>query len=196
VHKRRYILYCDEAYNAQPSFRYHHYYGGLLIDERFVPKLEEQLALTADAVGLSGEIKWTKVDRKSETQYCAFTNAFFDELAQGYFKIRALFLDKYLKPVNLGKKSDQESFFTLYYLFITRAFGWQVAPFGRNEQVIIRFFFDELPHKARARANFKRFLSNIPRTSRFGHLRLVIPEDGIAEVDSPSTESPKPWTCS
>jgi hypothetical protein len=184
VKERRYILYCDEAYNAQPALRYHHYYGGLLIGEGFVSRLEQQLLNLASLAGLAGEIKWGKVDGKSRGAYEAFMSGFFDELAQGYFKVRVLFLDRYLKPEYSVKKSKQEQFFTLYYLFVTRAFGWKEAPFATDESVSLRFLFDQLPHKREAREKFREFLSNIPRTKRFGHLKLLIPKDGIAEVDS------------
>ena len=181
---KRYVIYCDEAYNAQPRLRYHHYYGGLLIDERFIAQLEGALRQAAESVGLTGEIKWGKVDARSAGAYGEFVKVFFDELAEGYFRIRVLFLDKYLKATNLIQKSKEENYFTLYYLFITRAFGWRVAPFGSDDHIVVRFFFDELPHKGAARARFKAFLSRMATTERFQHLRLEIPQDGISEIDS------------
>ena len=181
---RRYILFCDEAFNSQRDLRYHHYYGGLLIDERFVDQLERTLDRLARSSGLSGELKWGKVDARSAEAYMEVAAGFFDELAQGYFRVRVLFLDRYLRPSNLIKRSRQEQFFTLYYLFVTRAFGWSVAPFERDEVLTLRFYLDQLPDAGEARSRFKRFLGSIGSTRRFEGIRLHIPEDGISEIDS------------
>ncbi len=124
------------------------------------------------------------MDEKCQSAYIEFIRAFLDELAQGYFKVRVLFLDKYFSPVTIIKKSRHEQFFTLYYIFITRAFGWNVAPFDKDERIYLRFFLDQLPDAGIARNEFRKFLRGIGNTRRFAHLDLIIPEDGISEIDS------------
>ncbi|MFW6065931.1 MAG: hypothetical protein ACOC9S_03845 [Planctomycetota bacterium] len=180
----RYVLYCDEAFNSQSALRYHHYYGGALIEEHLQQDVEKRLDEAARSAGLAGEIKWQKVDQRSEDPYMAFAQAFFDELAAGYFKLRVMFLDKYLRPADVIRKSRRDEYFTLYYTFITRAFGLADAPLDQSDVIVLRLFLDQLPDSGPARTRFRDFLQRIDETRKFAQRQIVIPFDGISEINS------------
>jgi len=153
-----------------------------MLEERFIPVLEGCLDGVAKEQAISREVKWQNVDSKHAEAFSGFMNAFFDELAGNYFRVRVLFLDRYLKSSRReGKRTE---YFKLYYHFITRAFGWQYAPFTKGEKVYLRLFLDKLPDQGETKETFKQFLSKIPETERFQNVRLVIPPDGISEIDS------------
>lgn len=180
----RYVIYCDEAYTSQPKFRFHHYYGGVFIEEAQAAVLDRILAGVVDQHSWNHELKWQKVTGMALPVYLDFVNAFFDELAKGRCRFRAMFLDKRWKPTNLGPEQKKLGYHILYYLFISRAFGLDRVPLGPDECLMLRLFFDKLPDRRENNERFKEFIRNMPRTPRFRGTPVVIPEDGVSEIDS------------
>lgn len=180
----RYIIYCDESFTQGGSYRYHHYYGGILIEESQATNLEKFLKETCDNFRIDNrELKWQNVDKASLNLFQTFINAFFDKLDEGWFKIRILFLDRYFSPQQLTEYHHEHGFYILYYIFITRAFGLQYG-WKNTNPIVLRLFFDKLPDENVKSERFKAFLRTIEEHPLFSERKLKIPSDGISEIDS------------
>ena len=180
----RYVLYCDEAFTADSGLRFHHFYGGLLIEEREADVLEQRLALASKRLKYRHELKWQRVTEQDLPVYEDFVNTFFDEIAKGRCRLRIMCLDKRWRPTNLTSEHREFGYHILYYVFISRAFGLNIAPLGPDECLVLRLFFDKLPDRKEKNERFKEFLRNMPDTARFQGTRVMIPLDGISEIDS------------
>lgn len=181
---QRYVLYADEAYTSAAGLRYHQFFGGALVLEQFIPHLEATLDRAAGQEGTTWELKWQKVDQLRLNAYLRFMQAFFDELAKGYFRVRVMYLDKFLEPTGITPEQRETAFQRLYYTFIAKAFGWPLAPMSAADEIVLRIFFHHLPDKHEKNAALKTFVRGIPNTRVMRHVRLTIPQDGIAEVAS------------
>lgn len=180
----RYVLYADEAYTSAAGLRYHQFFGGALVLEQFIPHLEQTLDRAAGDEGQGWELKWQKVDQMRLSAYLRFMQAFFDELAKGYYRVRVMYLDKFLEPTAITAEQRETAFQRLYYTFIAKAFGWSQAPLSAADDFALRVFFHHLPDKHEKNASLKAFVRAIPNTQAMRQVRLSIPADGIAEVSS------------
>lgn len=115
----------DEAWThedpADPT-RYHRFLGGVFGPESDLERLETRLKRVA---GAEGEIGWKKITLPTESLYCDFIDAFFDELETRELKYRHLFCDRsmiYVPQVGSTPPTRDAVQYKLLYQFIKHSF--------------------------------------------------------------------------
>ena len=173
-----YVLYCDESSDKGPLFV--DFFGGCLVDGRYIDEISANLNSKKEELGLLGEIKWTKVTEQYLDKYIAMIDLFFEYVRAGKIRIRIMFRKKDSIPTLLNRADDK--YFKLYYQFIKHAFGFKDIP--SDTPTRIRIYLDQLPDKKERCDNFKEFLFHMQTLPLFENSGLIIKKEDIAEIDS------------
>lgn len=173
-----YILYCDES--SSQGDKYTDFYGGCIVDGRYLSAIENKLNLKKKDLNLNNEIKWVKVTENYLNKYIEIIDLFFQFVEEGKIKIRIMFRKKE-KYVNLFN-SAEDKYFKLYYQFIKHSFGLKYIP--KSSPANVRIYVDQLPDRKDKCEKFKRFLYDMQRTNFFYNSGLRIKLEDIVEIDS------------
>lgn len=173
-----YIIYCDES--ADKGKKFADFFGGCIIDSKYLFEVESALNAKKEELQLNGEIKWTKTTANYLEKYKEIMNLFFSFVEQGKVKVRIMF--RSVDDVPSVPVDNNEKYFKLYYQFIKHAFGLQYIPADLLPTNII-INLDILPDKHGMREEFKKYLREIPHTKGFP-AAMTIRERGVIEVDS------------
>ena len=172
-----YILYCDES--KANGRKFSDFFGGCLVDGRYVHEIEETLNNKKRELNLNGELKWTKVTASYLNKYIEIMSLFFKYVNQGKIKVRIMFRENDRQPVY---RNADEKYFKLYYQFIKHAFGLKFMP-GEGS-VYVRIYLDQLPDKKEKCDKFKSYIRDIPNLYEYHESPICIREGDIAEVSS------------
>lgn len=173
-----YIIYCDESSSKGEKFT--DFYGGCIVDGRYVNQIISELENRKLALNLNNEIKWVKVTENYLEKYISVIDTFFGYVKEGKIKVRIMFRRKE-KQVNYFN-SAEDKYFKLYYQFLKHSFGLRYIP--ANKSATVRFYLDKLPDRIEKCNRFKDFLYNMPNTQFFSNSGLRIAKEDIIEIDS------------
>lgn len=178
--EKEYILLADESVKDGEYFS--NFYGGLIIGASPHDRVSARLSRSKTELGLTGEVKWSKVTEQYLDRYKKFMDAFFDEVEAGRLKVRIMFTANADVPPK-AVRENTEGYFKLYYQFIKHAFGLRFIP-PRPGGTRLRLLFDEFPETRERAAHFKGFLMGLGSLPEFREARLRLKFEDIAEVRS------------
>lgn len=173
-----YVLYCDES--SSNGTKYTDFYGGCMVDGRYLNAIIAQLEAKKSELNLSNEIKWVKVTENYLDKYKAIIDLFFKFIQEGKIKVRIMFRKKEAVVNQLNHSDDK--YFKLYYQFLKHAFGLKYI--SSNTPVNIKIYMDQLPDRNDKCERFKNFLYNMPQTQFFNSSGIIIKKENIVEIDS------------
>lgn len=159
------MILCDES-DRKGKF-YSNFYGGVRIGASKLLGVNHRLAVARKEAGLSGELKWGKVDQRSTSLYERVIAAFFDEMEAGNLVMRVMFTKNAFVPRGLTREQHTEEYYILYYEFIKHCFGLRYMP-AHSTQPRFRIYLDELGDTEEQISKFKGFLGGLSRDS---HIR-------------------------
>ena len=178
--KKQYLIYADESHKKGKYFS--NFYGGALVNYTELEKINKDLTLKKEELGLFQEVKWTKVTEQYLEKYIELINYFFEFVKFNQIKIRIMFRQNAQVPQNLTRKQEEKEYFLLYYQFIKHAFGIDFCNPDRKNQVTLKLYFDKLPDTKKKNKEFKGYIYAL--NDFFYTNNVHIYNEDIAEVDS------------
>lgn len=178
--KKQYLIYADESHKKGKYFS--NFYGGALVNYTELEKINKDLTLKKEELGLFQEVKWTKVTEQYLEKYIELINYFFEFVKFNQIKIRIMFRQNAQVPQNLTRKQEKKEYFLLYYQFIKHAFGIDFCNPDRKNQVTLKLYFDKLPDTKKKNKEFKGYIYAL--NDFFYTNNVHIYNEDIAEVDS------------
>jgi len=179
--KKRFLIYCDES--AEKGKYFSNFYGGVLLDSHHQREVEDRLNACREIVGLTSEIKWTKVSEGYLKRYIAFVDTIFDLLAEDKLKLRIMFTqNRFVPEIDEEYKVDNQ-YYLLYYQFIKHAFGLRYIESDAS-RVDLTLFLDDVPDKSEKYDIFKDYLAGLSRNPIFRERNLTLIREDITHVDS------------
>lgn len=177
---RELVIYCDESVSTGEYFS--NFYGGLLVESHDLEPIKRELAGLKATLGITGEIKWERVNTSVADRYIEFMSTLFALVGAGRIKIRVMFTQN-RHVAALTPEQRDTSYTRLYYLFIKHAFG---LPFAgtTGEKTRLRLMLDQLPANREQVAQYRGYLSALTHQPDFRRARLEVPPDQIAEINS------------
>lgn len=177
-----YIIYCDESISNGKY--YSDFYGGVLIRSSDLDLVRVRINEKKQELNFLGEIKWTKVTENYLQKYMQIMDLFFDFVKQDKIKIRIMFRQSALVPINLTREQIENGYHLLYYQFVKHAFGLRFHNTNPIEDTYIRLYFDKLPDTRLQNEAFKAHIYGLQGLHIFQQARLKIRLDDIVEIDS------------
>lgn len=178
---RTLFLFCDES-DREGRF-YSNFYGGVLLAESDYSLVSDRLNTVKKHLGISAEMKWSKVTIQYLDRYMDFIDAFFEEIWAGKLKVRIMFRQSARNAVGLTREQKETEYFRLYYQFIKHAFGFKsMKPL--LEPRYIRMFFDEFPDKREYANQFKGYILGLQEQEDFRYSNTRLRIEDITEVRS------------
>lgn len=173
-----YVLYCDES--SSNGTKYTDFYGGCIVDGRYLNSIIAQLEAKKSELNLNNEIKWVKVTENYLDKYKAIIDLFFTFIRDGKIKVRIMFRKKesVINPLNHA----DDKYFKLYYQFLKHAFGLKYI--AKSTPANIKIYMDQLPDRNDKCERFKNFVYNMPNTYFFSNSGITIEKENIVEIDS------------
>jgi len=182
---KEYIIYCDESEDKGTHFS--NFYGGALVTSDHIMTVTASLRACKAEQNLHKETKWTRITANYESKYIALIDCFFDHVKADRVKIRIMFTQNTVVARGLTRKHVDEKYFILYYMFIKHAFGLHCSPVIPGG-VRLRVYPDQIPDTRERVEQFRGFIAGLARSPAFGHRRIAIARDDIADVDSKEHE--------
>lgn len=161
---------------------YSNFYGGILIESTYYGSFIKRLSALLSDCGIFEEIKWTKVNAFNFERYKKVVDFLFDEMKNGYIKIRIFFRNNQYKPIGLTPVQKENEFTLLYYQFIKHAFGLKYCDW--NIEKFVRLYIDDIPARGSQVSIFKRYILGLNNDNGFKANNVIIRENDIIEVDS------------
>lgn len=180
--KRHYTIFCDESSKKGPFFS--NFYGGAIVSSPDRELIEESLRSKKEELNLFSEIKWTSITENYQDKYIEFIKYYFEFVKTSRIKIRIMFTQNTNKAKGLTQNHHDNQYFILYYQMIKHAFGIKYCNPNNLDSVSFSIFPDRVPDKKSKLDEFRKYISNIPRTRHFSGLKINIPIDQIADIDS------------
>lgn len=177
-----YIIYCDESVSRGRYFS--DFYGGALVRSADFDVVKTALDNKKNELNLYNEIKWTKVTGPYLEKYKQMMDLFFDLIRDNKIKIRIMFRQNAIVPVNLSKEQVDNGFHLLYYQFVKHAFGLIFHQEKPTRDVYLRLYFDRLPDTKMQNEAFKAHIYGLQGLKEFQQARLKIRLEDIVEIDS------------
>ena len=177
-----YIIYCDESVGK--GRLYSNFFGGALVQSPDFDTVKEALDGKKKDLGLTSEIKWTKVTSAYLDKYIAMMDAFFSFVKEKKIKVRIMFQRNDQIPSHLMKEQIDNRYYILYYQFVKHAFGLVHHDGQKSGPVYLRLYFDEIPYPLDQRDTFKAHIISLQRNAKFRKARINIRLDDVAEIDS------------
>lgn len=177
-----YIIYCDESISKGQYFS--DFYGGALVRSSDFNQVKNLLDAKKQELDLLNEIKWTRVSAQYLDKYKQMMTLFFDLIREDKIKIRIMFRQNALVPVNLNKEQVDNGFHLLYYQFVKHAFGLRYHCENPTEDTYLRLYFDLLPATNVQNEAFKSHIYGLQGLKSFQQARIKIRLDDIVEIDS------------
>lgn len=181
VLSRELILYADES--LKRGRYYSHFYGGALVRSADFDSLHNAIGKRMLELGITSEVKWSKVNPMRLEPYKELMDTFFDLLEAGRIKARVMFTHNVLVPKELTRYHYNHTYQILYYQFIKHAFGLRYAGDG-TATARIRIYLDRLPDTKEKNRQFKGYIGSLEDWPPFKRAGIKVPQDQIAEVDS------------
>jgi len=135
------------------------------------------------SAGLTGELKWGKVDQKSVELYARVMVAFFDEMQSGNLVMRVMFTKNSSVPVGLTQEHHDEGYYILYYEFLKHCFGLRYMP-PHSTPPRFRIYLDELGDTEEQLSKFRGFISGLSSESHIRKTGMQLALRDITHVRS------------
>lgn len=132
---------------------------------------------------MSQELKWTKITSHYVDVYKSMVDELFDILKEGKAKIRIMFRQSAIQPINISQEQRKKGFHLLYYQFIKHAFGLKYSNTSTNP-VHLRAYFDRLPDTREKNQLFKEHIHSLQNQSWLKAANIRIRPEDITEIDS------------
>ena len=178
--KKQFLIYADESHKKGKYFS--NFYGGALINYEELELLNNKLNTKKIELGLFQEVKWTKVTEQYLDKYLELINYFFNFIKMNKIKIRIMFRQNARIPNDLTNEQKEKEYFLLYYQFIKHAFGIDYCNSNKNDQIILKLYFDKLPDTKKKNKEFKGYIYAL--NDFFVVNNVHIYNEDISEVDS------------
>src|SRR5687767_7860241 len=120
IEEKEYLIICDESDGKGRYFS--NFYGGVRVAASVLDEVNARLIAARDQAGLSGEVKWGKVDKRGVEMYERLMGAFFEEVEARNIVVRIFFTQNARVPRGLEAHHHAEEYYILYYEFIKHAF--------------------------------------------------------------------------
>lgn len=177
----QYFIWCDESVKKGRFFS--NFYGGVLVNSKDVKYVQKKITDFKLETGITGEIKWQRVNESNWERYKAIIDVFFDLMEDQKVKMRVMFTKNSNVPLNLSNEQLQDEFFILYYHFFKHAFGLSKSN-DTDKPIYVRAYFDALPDKIEKNNRFKEFIKGLERDHNFQLARIKFRKQDITEVRS------------
>lgn len=178
---RMYYIWCDES--VKEGEFYSNFYGGLLIESKYLWRVLNRMEQKIDELDITEEIKWQKVNQHFYEKYVMLVDFIFDLLEEGLIKIRIFFRHNQYVPKYLTREQMRKEYSMLYYQFIKHAFGFQYSN-DNGLPVSLHIALDELPISEPEKKEFKDFLYGLKDDPNYKAANIRIKKENIQEVDS------------
>ena len=178
--KRQYLIYADESHRKGKFFS--NFYGGALVDYTKLDRISEKLNNKKLELGLSQEVKWTKVTEQYLDKYIELIDYFFEFVKSNKIKIRIMFRQNALVPQHLTRENEEKEYFLLYYQFIKHSFGLDYCNLSNKDNVVLKVYFDKLPDTKKKNREFKGYIYALNDFFCINDIHIY--NEDIAEVDS------------
>lgn len=178
--ERELILFCDESISKGEY--YSNFYGGVLVPATQYMRISQYLSRVCEEHGIRDEVKWQKCTEQRLEPYKKIIDAFFDELIADNLRVRIMFRQNALIPLNLTDEHKEKQYYMLYYQFIKHAFNLNRFP-SNHEAVKLRLYFDQFPDTRDSRDEFKKYLLGLD-SRHFSKSPISIAQEDITEVKS------------
>lgn len=175
-------IFCDESDDKGPIFS--NFYGGILIRDQHLANVRGILQGFKDTNGITGEMKWSKINKQNFEQYIGFTEKIFDFIDSDTIKARILFTENKKTPISVVQYEPEFRFTRLYYQFIKHSFGLKYCNRGNPQPVMVHIGFDNLPINSNQKHVFKDFITAIPQLADFYEANVIIKRENIREYES------------
>jgi hypothetical protein len=96
-----------------------------------------------NALGLTSEVKWQKVDHSLLDRYKDVMASFFKEISKGRVVARIMFTQNIHQATGLTSEQHADEYFILYYQFLKHAFGLELMP-EHSMAPRLRVYLDEM----------------------------------------------------
>jgi hypothetical protein len=180
--EKEYVLFCDES--DRRGRYYSNFYGGVRVPAAHLSTIEAALKAKKTELGLTSEIKWSKVDAGVVERYEQFVKVFFDEIAAGNAFVRVMFTQNAQVAEGLTAEQRQQEYYRLYYQFLKHGFGFAHMP-RHASPPRVRIYLDEIGDTREQMTSFKgyiRGIANVAGVHRAGG--IILSADAITEVRS------------
>lgn len=175
------VVYCDES--TSKGEYYSNFYGGAVIRAEHIDEIRSALDSRKTELNLHGEIKWQKITHNYLGKYIDLMDLFFDFVADDKIKVRIMFTQNAIQPINLTDEHRENGYFILYYHFLKHAFGFRYA--GNHEnQTRLRILLDQLPDTREKADRFKAYVGAITKNPQFRSANIVFGNEDIADISS------------
>lgn len=172
------LVYSDES-ELKGEF-YSNFYGALIVDFNQLVNINRDLEEYKSSLGLTGELKWNKINYHRRELYVDYINYFFDHyIKQGKAKVRILFTQNRHEYTGISC-SDDEKYYKLYYQLLKNGLGLFYHDY--KEPVYLRFYVDRLPFRSKSK-EFKNYIASLS-SNYFSNKSIIIKEEDITEIDS------------
>lgn len=172
------LVYSDES--ELKGDYYSNFYGAIIVDFNQLANINKDLEEYKSSLGLTGELKWNKINYHRRELYVDYINYFFDNyIKQGKAKVRILFTQNRHEYTGIAC-SDDEKYYKLYYQLLKNGLG--LYHHNYNEPVFVRFYVDRLPFRSKSK-EFKNYIANLS-SNHFFNKNIIIKEEDITEIDS------------
>lgn len=178
--KKQYLIYADESHRKGKYFS--NFYGGALVNYKELVKISDKLNNKKISLGLSQEVKWTKVTEQYLNKYLELIDYFFKFVKSNKIKIRIMFRQNAMVPQNLTREHEEKEYFLLYYQFIKHAFGIDYCNPDNKNHVVLKLYFDKLPDTKKKNREFKGYIYALNDIFCINNVHIY--NEDIAEVDS------------
>ncbi|MCM2275061.1 MAG: DUF3800 domain-containing protein [Candidatus Didemnitutus sp.] len=176
-----YTFFCDESIRRGPFFS--NFYGGVRVSSDHIDAVNASLKSMLRSLGLTSEVKWTKVDANLVERYESMMDAFFAHMQAGRVHMRVMFTQNIHEPVGLSKEQLAEQYFILYYQFLKHAFGLTDMP-AHPTSPRLRIYLDEMGETKEKVAKFRGFVGGLSSMT-FRHTPgVILDQSDITEVRS------------
>lgn len=162
-----YEIFADEAWThtANPPFRYHCFFGGMLGLSSELDRLDTNLRAISIKYNRTDEVKWSSVSKERLDYYKELVDCFFLYVDTGEVKYRQMFRDRsHVAIIEDGQDIHElDVQFKLCYQFIKHSFGLAFLPVdnsGGQHNLLIRL--DE--HSSQKhKKELESFVCDLPR---------------------------------
>lgn len=180
---KEYIVFCDESDKKGEFFS--NFYGGVMVGSSHWDAVTARLAKSAEAAGITSEVKWSKVGPHELGPYSELLTTFFTEIQSGILKMRVMFRQNAQVPQGLSLEQRKNEYFLLYYQFLKHGFGFAHMPDHSPDGVTLRLYLDKLPNQNReSKEQFRGHIAALASTAHLRHKGLKIAPENITDVDS------------
>lgn len=115
MQSKEYFIWCDES--IKKGKYYSNFYGGVLIQSKDIDIVLHKLKEVVAEIGIIEEIKWQKVDKYKLPAFIRLMNVFFSLVKEDKIKVRIMFTQNAIQPLNLKDEHFENEYFLLYYQF-------------------------------------------------------------------------------